>query len=301
MRIVVSLTTLPGRYRKLARTLESIYNQTVPPDVIYLGVPKRAKRLNIDYGELPPNITNRCTIVPLDDDYGPICKIVGGLLSEHDHETIIITLDDDIVYPATIIEVLIKHATEYPDSAIGSTGLLLGHNIFGYSNVSSVSPTWNGITGFKVPPEGRAVDMLCGVSGVLYRRKFFPEDITPMLEYTYRDNDLFMNDDILLSVYIGSRGIEKRLFMDIPFFAPSKFFDPNIDIKDSSEISFSRVTFLQRFHRAVNTGRRLGLFTTPAPADMDDSFLIRMIFLVILVIILILFIWMIAAGIPFVG
>jgi hypothetical protein len=290
MRVVASLTTIPGRYEKLQRTLDSIWDQNVKPDVIYLGIPKVSKRLGTPYPELPNTITSRCQIISLDQDYGPICKIVGALLSESDPETIIITFDDDIVYPKTLIEELVKYSSQHPNSAIGSTGIIVGQTFFNYSFVSGLTPCWNGLTGFKVTPEGRAVDLLCGVAGVLYRRKFFPDDITPMLEYTSKYPDLFMNDDVLISAYLNSRKVERRLFLNIPFA------QQELDTQDVNAISFSRIQFLQRFHSAVNICRSIGLLEETVPTDTSEGLVIRVgFFLFIFIIFLLLVIYLIVS------
>lgn len=287
MRIVVSLTTLPGRYSKLSRTLDSIINQTVRPHDIYLSIPKRARRLNIEYPPLPDEISSKCKVISLDNDYGPICKILGGLLIEKDPETIIITVDDDIIYPLDLIEKLLNHSNKYPNSAIGSTGLLLGKNLLGYSSVSSLSPSWNGFTGFEVPSEGRSVDILCGVSGILYKRKFFPNNLKDLLQYSGSHESLFMNDDIVLSLYIGSLGIEKRLFIDLPHIKN------NPSEKDSNSISISRANFLKRFHEAIQLSREMGFLNNPAPTNFDDGFILRFLFGLTIIMILIMTVFII--------
>ena len=97
MRIVVSLTTLPKRLTEevIIQTLESINNQTITPDAIYLGLPKKNKRLNVQYPNIPKIVKQLCTTVLLDEDYGPVTKILAGLKMESDPNTIIITIDDD--------------------------------------------------------------------------------------------------------------------------------------------------------------------------------------------------------------
>src|SRR3990167_3255442 len=124
MRVVASLTTMPDKYPKIVKTLESLNKQSRKLDAIYLGLPKKSRRLGIEYPPLPEAVTKLCKVVTV-EDYGPITKIVAGLLKEQDPETVIITFDDDMIYPHTIVEKLLQHHKTYPNSAIGSSGMLL--------------------------------------------------------------------------------------------------------------------------------------------------------------------------------
>src|SRR5438045_920235 len=99
VRVVASCTTLPDRYDNLKIMLKSLKKQTHPLDEIYLTIPKRAHRLNKLYPSLPTEIKQICTPVYIDVDYGPITKIYGALAHETDSDTIIITVDDDNIYP----------------------------------------------------------------------------------------------------------------------------------------------------------------------------------------------------------
>ena len=83
MRVVGSITTIPGRSAKLLRTLRSLKAQDHPLDAVYLGIPKIAKRLNQPYPDFSDEIKQLCTIISCDYDYGPCTKIVGGLLAEN--------------------------------------------------------------------------------------------------------------------------------------------------------------------------------------------------------------------------
>ena len=103
MRVVISLTTLPTRLigDGILDTLKSINDQTRPPDAVYLGIPKNNKRLNTEYPEIPDQIKTLCTIVDLDEDCGPVTKILSALKMEPNPNTVIITIDDDVIYPKT--------------------------------------------------------------------------------------------------------------------------------------------------------------------------------------------------------
>merc|ERR1711865_654407 len=90
-----------GRISKIIKTLDSIKNQTINPDIILLNIPK------ID---IPDIIRDYCTenditINILDRDYGPATKLLGALkynkIKDYDF---IITIDDDHLYPPNMMK-----------------------------------------------------------------------------------------------------------------------------------------------------------------------------------------------------
>ena len=215
MRVVCSLTTIPKRIDcdRFQQVLQSIKNQTYPLDEIYLTIPKYYARGKKPYPDIPECILKYCQVVNIDIDYGPITKIVGGLIKETDPETIIITFDDDSIYPPTIVEELLIGYKNYPNSAIGTAGIIWGkfpswialrtyHNTWSSESVKN----W-----FEIPVNSR-VDLVLGVSGVLYIRKFFPtfdKVKTQLLELALSDPIIFRNDDVLLSCYLNSKNIQR--------------------------------------------------------------------------------------------
>ena len=103
-RIVVTLSSFPGRLEKVQNTLDSLLAQSLKPSIIYLAVPNTVERLGnittdsypeflIDYEKKYTNFKILRT-----KDYGPSSKLLPALLQESDDKTIIITVDDDVVY-----------------------------------------------------------------------------------------------------------------------------------------------------------------------------------------------------------
>lgn len=274
VRIVGSLTTIPGRYNKLKRTLKSLEAQDIKLDAIYLGIPERSRRLNIEYPTIPDDIKELCTIVPCAHDYGPLTKIAGALQMEQDPETIIITFDDDVIYSPNLVATLLTRHKEFPQSAIGSSGILLGYGFPFYSTVNNGNNSWNSLTGFAIPEKGRSVDILCGFSSVLYIRKFFPhannlhEDF---LKLPLSDNDVYFNDDVMISAYLSAHNIERRIVPKVPPPNDGKVFDLEIDGPDGNEISFDKMKFLRRFRQAVTKVREWGFFATTQPVALGET------------------------------
>ncbi|MDO4188923.1 MAG: hypothetical protein Q4D29_08010 [Lachnospiraceae bacterium] len=112
-RIIVSLTTFPGRINIVYKALYSIMNQTVKPDMIILWLSRDQFR---DI-QLPKELTDLSqlglTIKWVDGDIRSYKKLVPALMEYPDD--IIITADDDLYYPIYWIESLIKSYKKYPN------------------------------------------------------------------------------------------------------------------------------------------------------------------------------------------
>lgn len=301
MRVVASLTTMPDRYFKVVKTLESLQKQTYKLDAIYLSLPIRSRRLNIEYPPLPNEIAKLCTVVPC-TDFGPITKILGGILSEDDPSTIIITFDDDMLYPENIVEVLINYHKQYPNSALGSSGMLLKYRC----PMCAITPNENNffyrIPKFIVPPEGRRVDSIYGYPGALYIRKFFPSRNlleTDFLNYALVDNNMFMNDDIVISGYLSLRDIERRIFPDMPVVSFVVDDTSGLRIRNNNEISYDLDKFFQRMNSSITTAKSIGMYTITEPVDISETIVGIGIIVVLSILVLILvFIYIIGSKYP---
>ncbi len=272
MRVVASLTTMPDRYSKVLKTLESINNQTYKLDAIYLGIPKVSRRLGIEYPPIPYELNRLCTVVDC-VDYGPITKILGGLVRESDRNTVIITFDDDMIYPNNMVEMLIKHHNEYPNSAIGSSGMLLKYPC----PMCAIHPNENNfiyrISKFNIPCEGRRVDSIYGYPGALYVRKFFPD--SHLLEehffnYALIDDSMYMNDDIVISGFLSLSNIERRIFCDLPDVS-FVLNENGIRLRNDNEISYNMDKFFQRMNNAIAKSKSVGMYEHTEPLDPTET------------------------------
>lgn len=185
--VVVSLTTSPRRIPHIKKLLDTLTNQTVPPDAIVLNLPYVFKRNNSTFDEIPPFITenpvikvNRC------EDIGPATKILPTVSLFSNPETILISVDDDIEYRNNFIETLLKYNAKAPNAVItGQTFMLLDNKnddglIYG--------------------------EMVEGFSSVLYKKKHFDNfDMNELLNYP---RECYFADDFILSNYLRKEGID---------------------------------------------------------------------------------------------
>jgi len=285
MRVVGTLTTMPYRYvnnNKLLDTLKSLNNQSYKLDKIYLGLPYRCERLNIDYPEVSEEIKNLCTIVRC-EDYGPITKIIPALLMEEDSETIIISFDDDNFYPKFLVENMIKKHKLFPNVAIGSSGILLKNLLPDCGIYLNNGMAMAKIINLKISKNGRKVDSIYGCYGALYIRKFFPSKeklYDDFIKYALTDDYIRINDDISISGFLSMGNIERRIFSDLDIIYLSK--DVNIN-----DISADFFKFIRRLNLSIITAKSIGMYKNTEEVYFSDTILFK-IFLILFIIVFII-------------
>eukprot|EP00747_Dinoflagellata_sp_TGD_P032894 gnl/TRDRNA2_/TRDRNA2_136277_c1_seq3.p1 gnl/TRDRNA2_/TRDRNA2_136277_c1~~gnl/TRDRNA2_/TRDRNA2_136277_c1_seq3.p1 ORF type:complete len:388 (+),score=27.71 gnl/TRDRNA2_/TRDRNA2_136277_c1_seq3:51-1214(+) len=148
-KIVISLTTVPemfkgGKVTMLSKTLNSLLNQTVAADAIELNLPSYSARLG-KYGkperDLPKGINVYYTedwltltnIIPtvqrakmnISAERGAVTKRPIAWKESQSHETLVIVVDDDKVYPPSLVEDHLRAFRERPSSASTCRGYKL--------------------------------------------------------------------------------------------------------------------------------------------------------------------------------
>lgn len=286
-RVVATYTTLPSRYEVLKLSIQSLKAQTYPLDAIYVTLPQKATRLNKEYPPLPEDLAALCTVVRSETDYGPITKIYGGLVSEQDPNTVIISCDDDVHFPPNFVEILMQHHKTHPKSVLCGTGALIGKGLPLISIVSTVHPfqSWRGFIGFDLDKRGRKVDLIFGVAGVLYTRGCFPanEELHDILfQHSLKESSIFHNDDVLISGYLSKQGIERRVFSDIPVIK---------HYNGADALSADMFRMIMRLNESIGKVKELGYFSTMEDMAVDETPAWRGVAAVILIILVILLIW----------
>ncbi|MEY8515924.1 hypothetical protein AALC25_03150 [Lachnospiraceae bacterium 29-84] len=114
-KLVVSLTTFPKRIHTVEVAIKSIMCQTVKPDKIILWLSKE------QFGEMIPDnlrfyVEKGLTVRFCEDDLKSHKKYF-YILKEQKKE-LIVTIDDDLIYPENLLEsLLIKHK-DYPNAVV---------------------------------------------------------------------------------------------------------------------------------------------------------------------------------------
>ena len=176
--VIVSFTTSPKRIQHTKHLVETLSSQTVPPDKIVINIPYVFKRNGATYDNIPDFMTenplvhiNRC------EDIGPATKVLPSTKLFDDPETIIISVDDDIEYKKTMVEILLNHSYRYPEAAITGESFMRLH--------------------------GNKAELVEGYSSVLYKKKFIDD-----LDVTKYPKSCYLGDDLILSNHLRRKGIE---------------------------------------------------------------------------------------------
>jgi len=103
-RVVVSLSTVPHRLENLRETIHSLLQQSLLPDVIYVNIPNGVNRRTQEAYFVPTFLEElqrqgHPIQILRGRDYGPATKLIPALENENDPLTLVVTVDDDHVYP----------------------------------------------------------------------------------------------------------------------------------------------------------------------------------------------------------
>ena len=217
-KIIVSLTTIPSRVNNLSLVVDSILNNTIVPDIIYINIPRISSKENKEY-EIPEELklNNKVKINITEKDFGPLTKLYPTLLEELDPDSVIICVDDDKEYDDHLIEHLLLASEKYPHSCICISG-------WNYINLGILALP------ITIPINNmvKNVDILQCYNGVLYKRKFFKDDFDEYINI----EECKTTDDISISKYLNNNEIE---ILSIPYNFKHK------DIDNSNSISLGNI------------------------------------------------------------
>ncbi|KAI9019647.1 hypothetical protein DFJ74DRAFT_673921 [Hyaloraphidium curvatum] len=192
-RVVISLTTVPPRVLHIRSTLDTLVNQTMKPDMIYLQMPKSSERFKDGYWiprwlrKLPITV-NRC------DDRGPATKLLGVLPLESDPDTLIILADDDMIYPPDMVSDLVSRFLGAGSrTAVGYAGQVIEMDN-GRLRVQTAQSVYHSSAG---------VDVLEAFRGVVYRRGWFDASLERIPDECLR------TDDIWIAAHLARKGIPR--------------------------------------------------------------------------------------------
>lgn len=206
--VVICLTTTPSRLPRLGSTLKSLLAQQATPARIRIHVPDFSKREQCAY-EIPPWLAAlRSVEIVRCPDFGPATKLIPAL-SAFDPDQPLIVVDDDMIYPPTLVADLLSHAELHRNVAIGASGWEVPDDLTDRPN------TWKNHL-LKLPPapvrcttinRPWRVDILQGYSGYLVRARFF--DLTRIIDYSQAPPNAFFVDDVWFGAHCT---VDKMIF-----------------------------------------------------------------------------------------
>ena len=194
--IVVSLTSYGERIHDVYITIETLFCQSLKPDHIILWLAED----EFSQADLPAQLTallGRGLEIAFCPDYRSYKKLVPTIQCYPD--AIIITVDDDVIYPLDLVEILVDSYKKDPDSVHCLAGRLMVNDDRIY-----VGKHYKGAyCGYNLRP--------LGVAGVLYPPR--------CLSHECRNSELFMelaptNDDVWFKAMTLLQGRKSRLVDD---------------------------------------------------------------------------------------
>lgn len=188
MTVVLTMSTVPNRMEHiLKKSITRILN--MPEDFeLHLNLPDKQITTGEEYilpKWLEETTDKKLKIFTGLKDLGPRTKLIPTLERISDPDTIIITVDDDLVYRDGLISTHLKLREKYPSSITGFAGV--GEDGKYYTSVK----------------QDTKVAVLEHYKSVSYRRSFFEDSFFN----TYLDK--CWNDDIITSMYFRDRGMDR--------------------------------------------------------------------------------------------
>ena len=145
----------------------------------------------------------------LREDFGPATKLLGALLVEAEPSTIILTVDDDIVYSPLLLPFVRGSAPSA--AALSSVCQVLTPSKDGFSSVHDGA--WGAHWLWRIEPK-ECPGWLVGWAGVAYRVGFFSGDVFAAARNL--SHACFLNDDVWLSGYLLAKGVPRVVFPALP-------------------------------------------------------------------------------------
>lgn len=196
MKIYASLTTTPSRLDKIDDTLRSILKDKF--DGVFLNLPFISRR-GVRYSEEAIDLlvqrmgSEKLVITRVEEDYGPITKLVGSL-SAIESDAFVVVFDDDRLVKRSVYKVFKTEFERNPRAVFSMGGWIRSGFPTRYKNVLRNTKT-------------AAVDSVMGVTCIGFRRDLIDRD--ELLNFRKEDSRLNNLDDMRISGYLASRGVAR--------------------------------------------------------------------------------------------
>jgi len=198
--IIVSLTTVPKRVDALDTVLKSLMLQTFAPKGIYLYVPQYSQRDKTPY-VIPARFRSllSVSIKQIDKDWGPATKFLPAVLTLPDDQ-LVMSVDDDVIYPYDFIERLHSMSRLHPNSVLGTRGWDVPRSL---KWAESGTLFGTALEAGKVV----SVDVITGCGGILFKPRFFDKTALAALDSVPRE--AFFVDDIWISGNLAKKQVPR--------------------------------------------------------------------------------------------
>ena len=196
-KIIVSMTTSPKRMLLMKPVIESILNQTHPPNLIRINIPKIFKRTNQTYS-IPSFISGnpKIKVYTYDEDYGPIMKILPTLIEyKNDNDKIIIYGDDDVLMLPKMIENYLDFILYNPSNVYCLSGMNIRNNKITEANTDNKFIN--------------RADIAEGYMSVCLKSNIINKSFMDYYNLVKQYKDCFQSDDLIISNFFGMNKLNR--------------------------------------------------------------------------------------------
>lgn len=191
--IIVSLTTIPSRYKDVQISINTIMRQTLKPKKIILYIDKKNEHVALPNG-LKKLVKRGLTIEYVNDEIKAHTKYYYAL--KKNTNSVVITVDDDIIYDKNLIKRLYDKHKKYPKSVICARA----HKITFLNNELAKYSNWEGECDKIRMPSNYL--FATGVGGVLYPTGIFKDttfDLDLIKKLSLNNDDIWLKYMEILS------------------------------------------------------------------------------------------------------
>lgn len=195
MKYFASMTTYPARFKSALTAIRSISNQTKKPHALIINISEEDwKAAQLDFIRQAKFAFKGWVIVEPCVNLKPANKIIPTAQKHGD--SVIVTFDDDVIYPSDRVEKLLEKHREYPDNPIAFRTRKV--------TFDKESPMPYGSWHISHNIEGPSkLNFPTSVSGSLYPANFFPQSFFDVENYVKLSHD---NDDIWTYFHVLLKG-----------------------------------------------------------------------------------------------
>jgi hypothetical protein len=208
--LVITLSSIPSRFRDIRPTLESLLRQELPARDVRLYIPRSYRRFP-EWDGVLPDVPAGITICRVDEDFGPATKVLPAIRDHAGEPVELLLCDDDRIYDPRWTTRFAEARVRYPDVVITEDGARVGsHRASQEPGAVRRAKDWRYrmerimSLGLSRPPKWTCsgfVDTFKGYSGALLRPDFIPGFAFDIPEI------LWTVDDIWLSGCLATNGV----------------------------------------------------------------------------------------------
>jgi hypothetical protein len=205
-KVYISLTTSPIRLPKIGIMLNTldlthIYEIHINLPKLYRNEPD--EKYSVEDIEYVKSLDDRIRVYRVSKDIGPLTKIYPTIKRVTDLNALIISVDDDIGYPYSLVNELIYASYKYPQNVVTGAGIKFGD----YDGSDFDRSKWSR----SKRPRGRFVDIVEGWGGVCYPKRLMVRDVMNLImELNNVSTTCKLSDDFTISYSLADFDIKSR-------------------------------------------------------------------------------------------